>query len=233
MLAGNPPFVGGVLRVRTRLGPIGVEQAATQEADVPVIPSSDPAALSHRHNDLDSAVRLRLAGADDAAPIALLHADSWRRHYRGAYADSFLDGDIVADRRSVWSARLDATAHTRTFVADAAGRVVGFIHVVFDHDPQWGSLVDNLHVTHDQHRTGIGTDLLSCAARAAAERARTNRMHLWVLEQNTAAQHFYRARGASPVETAIVSPPGGDPSRLHGTPRKLRMAWSDAGLHIA
>jgi hypothetical protein len=28
-----------------------------------------------------------------------LHADSWRRHYRGAYADAFLDGDVLADRR--------------------------------------------------------------------------------------------------------------------------------------
>jgi hypothetical protein len=44
----------------------------------------------------------RAARPDDAEKVALLHADSWRRHYRGAYADSFLDSDVVADRRSVW-----------------------------------------------------------------------------------------------------------------------------------
>jgi GNAT superfamily N-acetyltransferase len=197
-----------------------------------VIASSGPAASSHRHNERDTTVRLRPADADDAAPIASLHADSWRRHYRGAYADSFLDSDVAADRRSVWSARLDATLNSRTFVAEAAGRMVGFIHVIFDHDPQWGSLVDNLHVTPDKHRTGIGTKLLSHAARTVVERARTNQMYLWVLEQNTAAQHFYRASGATCVETAAVSPPGGDPSRLHGTPRKLRMAWHYARVHI-
>jgi GNAT superfamily N-acetyltransferase len=197
-----------------------------------VIASSDPAASSHRHNERDTTVRLRLADVDDAAPIASLHADSWRRHYRGAYADSFLDGDVAADRRSVWSARLDATLNSRTFVAEATGRMVGFIHVIFDHDPQWGSLVDNLHVTPDKHRTGIGTELLSHAARTVVERARTNQMYLWVLEQNTAAQHFYRARGATSVETAAVLPPGGDPSRLHGRPRKLRMAWPYARVHI-
>jgi GNAT superfamily N-acetyltransferase len=191
-----------------------------------VIASFDPTVSSHRPGGRDTTVRVRLADADDVAPIASLHADSWRRHYRGAYADSFLDGDVVADRRAVWSARLAATLGSRTLVADANGRVVGFIHVVFDHDPRWGSLVDNLHVTSDQHRTGIGTELLSRAARAVVERARTNQLYLWVLEQNTAAQHFYRARGATPVETAAVSPPGGDPSRLHGTPRKVRMAWS-------
>jgi hypothetical protein len=52
-------------------------------------------------------------------------------------------------------------------------------------------------------------------------------MYLWVLRQNTAAQLFYRARGATDEETAPVSPPCGDPARLHGAPRKLRMAWAE------
>jgi hypothetical protein len=25
----------------------------------------------------------------------------------------------------------------------------GFVHVVFDEDDRWGSLIDNLHVAHD------------------------------------------------------------------------------------
>lgn len=173
----------------------------------------------------------RLAEADDADQIAVLHADSWRRHYRGAYADSFLDGDVAADRRSVWSARLAAPANSETVLAERDGRLVGFIHVVFDDDPVWGSFVDNLHVVHDQRRTGIGTQLLRRAARAVGERATGNAMYLWVLQQNTAAQQFYRASGATCVETAPVPPPGGDPARLNGTPSGLRMAWPDvAGL---
>ena len=169
----------------------------------------------------------RLAEADDADEIAALHADSWRRHYRGAYADSFLDGDVAADRRSVWSARLAAPANSETVLAEQDGRLVGFSHVVFDNDPGWGSLIDNLHVVHDQHRTGIGTQLLGRAARAARERASDNAMYLWVLEQNTAAQRFYGACGATNVETATVSPPGGQPARLNGTVIKVRMAWPD------
>jgi GNAT superfamily N-acetyltransferase len=172
-------------------------------------------------------LRLRSADPDDAEQIAVLHAESWRRHYRGAYADSFLDGDIAADRRSVWSARLAAPTGAETIVAENGGRVVGFIHVAFDHDPMWGSLVDNLHVVHGRHRTGIGTRLLAHAGHAVHERATGNAMYLWVLQQNTAAQQFYRASGATCVETATVSPPGGDPARLNGTPLKLRMAWSD------
>ncbi len=175
----------------------------------------------------DDAVRLRCAGAHDAEHIAVLHAESWRRHYRGAYADAYLDGDVVADRRSVWSARLASPANSETVVAERDGRVLGFIHVVFDEDPRWGSLVDNLHVSRDVRRMGIGSRLLHRAARAASRRGTSRAMYLWVLQQNTAAQQFYRSCGAVGGETAPVSPPGGDPSRLDGAPRKMRMAWPD------
>lgn len=175
-----------------------------------------------------TSLRFRSADAGDAEQIAVLHTDSWRRHYRGAYADSFLDGDLTTDRRSVWSARLSASTGTATILAELAGRPVGFIHVVLDHDPLWGSLVDNLHVVHDWQRNGIGTELLTRAAAACIDRAASRAMYLWVLEQNISAQQFYRASGATCVQTTAVSPPGGDPTRLNGTPRKLRMTWLDA-----
>ncbi|MEH1127861.1 GNAT family N-acetyltransferase [Micromonospora sp. CPCC 206061] len=171
--------------------------------------------------------RFRRASENDADQIALLHADSWRRHYRGAYADSFLDGDVVADRRCVWSARLAAPTNSETVLAEQGRHVLGFIHVVFDEDPQWGSLVDNLHVRHDSRRMGIGTQLLRRAARAVTRHGTGNAMYLWVLQQNTAAQQFYRSCGATCGETTLVSPPGQDPKRLHGKPSKLRMIWPD------
>ncbi|WP_205857587.1 GNAT family N-acetyltransferase [Phytoactinopolyspora endophytica] len=177
---------------------------------------------------MDPSLRFRSARADDAEQIALLHTDSWRRHYRGAYADSFLDGDVAADHHSGWSARLAAPTHTDTILAEHDGQLVGFVHVAFDDDPRWGSLVDNLHVLHSRRRTGIGTQLLARAARAVTDRATGKAMYLWVLQQNTAAQQFYRASGATCVETAPVPPPGGDPTRLNGTPQGLRMAWPDA-----
>jgi hypothetical protein len=55
-------------------------------------------------------------------------------------------------------------------------------------------------------------------------------MYLWVLEQNTAAQQFYRALGGTCVEVAPVPPPGGVPARLNGFPKGLRIAWSDTSL---
>ena len=40
-------------------------------------------------------LQFRFGDRRDANAIAALHADSWRRHYRGAYSDAFLDGDVA------------------------------------------------------------------------------------------------------------------------------------------
>jgi ribosomal protein S18 acetylase RimI-like enzyme len=168
------------------------------------------------------------AGLGDAGRIAALHADSWRRHYRGAYADAYLDGDLLADRRTVRSSRLAAPDGTRTIVAERDEELIGFVHVVFDADPRWGSLVDNLHVAPAEHRSGIGSRLMGHAARAVLAEAATPALYLWVLEQNTRAQAFYRAAGGAVVESGVAAAPGGDPALLHGTPGKYRMAWPDA-----
>jgi len=50
-----------------------------------------------------SAIRCRPTEVRDVEAIAALHADSWRRNYRGAYLDSYLDGDVVTDRLRVWA----------------------------------------------------------------------------------------------------------------------------------
>lgn len=173
-------------------------------------------------------VRFRAASAGDAEQVASLHAASWRQHYRGAYADSFLDGDLLADRRAVWSARLAEPAGSITVLAEHAGGLAGFVHVILDEDAEWGSLIDNLHVAPRRQRTGIGTALLAAAAQGILERATNPATYLWVLEQNTAAQQFYRARGGACVEEAPVAPPGGVASRLNGAPAMLRIAWPDA-----
>jgi hypothetical protein len=55
-------------------------------------------------------------------------------------------------------------------------------------------------------------------------------MYLWVLAQNAAAQQFYRACGANFAEKALVPGPGGDQSRLNGSPEMYRLVWPDASL---
>lgn len=171
---------------------------------------------------------IRTAVPDDAATVARLHADSWRRHYRGAYSDAFLDGDVVADRLAVWTARLSTPSSALTLLAEDDEGAVGFVHVIFDDDPLWGSLIDNLHITPTRQRSGVGRALLRRAADAAAQTATARGLYLWVLEQNDAAQGFYRTMGGEIVEKAKVSAPNGIAGRLVGEPVKLRIAWAEA-----
>jgi len=180
----------------------------------------------------DDELTFRPAGPGDADAVALLHADSWRRHYRGAYSDLYLDGDVVADRKTVWSARLAAPASAATILAEDETGLAGFVHVVFDDDEKWGSLVDNLHVVADRHRTGIGRRLMCRAGSAVVEHATGNAVYLWVQEQNVRAQAFYRALGGIQVEKAAIEPPRGKPEWLVGAPNKFRIAWPDAAALV-
>ncbi|MEO3750570.1 GNAT family N-acetyltransferase [Streptomyces sp. B6B3] len=173
------------------------------------------------------AITLRAAEPDDAEHIALLHADNWRRRYRGVFADAYLDGDVVAERRSVWTARLAAPGDSLTLLAEDDDGLVGFGHVVFDEDDRWGSLLDNLHVVHSRQGSGLGRVLLTRVAEAAAERATSRSLYLWVLEANTAARGFYRTLGGATGERATVPPPGGEPDRLTGSPAMFRITWPD------
>jgi ribosomal protein S18 acetylase RimI-like enzyme len=175
----------------------------------------------------------RPAMFDDADRIAALHAESWRRHYRGAYSDEFLDSDVFADRQMVWRQRLRTpTDDSATVVACEGADLVGFVHVVFDEDPHWGSLVENLHVTGSRQHRGIGSRLLAEAAARVISHG-VSALYLWVLEQNTSARAFYRARGGQCTGQRPEPSPAGIPGRLVGSPVTLRFAWSDATLLLA
>jgi predicted N-acetyltransferase YhbS len=170
----------------------------------------------------------REATGGDVDAITELHAESWRRHYRGAYSDAFLDCDVVAERRAVWTDRLAQPRPSQcTIVAEHDGVVVAFAHTILDDDPAWGALLDNLHVRHDLKGGGIGTRLMAETAQAIIERTPSAGLYLWVLEQNTAAQAFYQARGGSCVGRGVAEPPGG------GTAPTLRYAWPDPAVLLA
>lgn len=170
----------------------------------------------------------RLAGRSDARAVAALHAASWRRHYRGAYSDAFLDGDVAVDRLAVWTDRLGQRDRgSCTILAEDESGLIGFAHTVLDENPIWGALLENLHVAHPYLRRGVGSGLLARTAEAITDRHQQTGLYLWVLEQNVDAQTFYEARGARRVERAQVASPGGVPGRLNGSPHKLRYAWDD------
>ena len=175
--------------------------------------------------------QFRLAGPADAAAVAALHADSWRRHYRGAYSDEFLDGDVLANRSAVWAERLGESDPQRYTVIAEDGALIGFANTFFDDDPEWGALLDNLHVAEGRKRRGIGSRLMELTLAAVAARPQPTGLYLWVLEQNVDGQAFYDSHGGRRVEHCPAEPPGGIASRLApGSPMKLRYAWPESAV---
>lgn len=179
-------------------------------------------------------LQFRAACQGDAQAITALHADSWQRHYRGAFSDAFLDHDATGYLLPLWTERLATRdPRVRTIVAECGGTVAGLAHTILGHDPTWGAFLDNLHVTYELKRQGIGTRLLALTAQAVLDTSPTSGLYLWVLEQNSDARAFYTARGGVCVKRLQVPPPGGDPARLTGKPITLTYAWRDPSQLLA
>jgi ribosomal protein S18 acetylase RimI-like enzyme len=181
-------------------------------------------------------LRFRAAEPADAPAVAALHTGSWQRHYRGAFSDDFLDGEVTGFLLERWTTRLaapDPLARTilaelvRGGGADGDRTLAGMAHTVLDDDPAWGALLDNLHVVYGLKRSGVGTRLMSLTAQAVLADRPGSGLYLWVLEQNTSARAFYEARGGTCVESREMQPPAGDPTGLNGRPKCLRYAWPD------
>jgi GNAT superfamily N-acetyltransferase len=170
-------------------------------------------------------MELRPATVDDTTAIAALHADSWRRHYRGSYPDAYLDREADAERLACWTERLSAPGPgDRTVVAVSGGRLAGFVHTILHDDPTWGALLDNLHVRHDLQGGGVGRDLMAASAAAVLAGEPVTGLYLWVLEPNVAAQRFYLRLGGGLRDSEPFETPGG------GTAVGIRVVWPDAGV---
>lgn len=142
----------------------------------------------------------------DAEQIAAVHAASWRATYRGLLPDTFLDRDVDRNRLELWQARFAEAEATRPLVLKAVqgGAIVGFACAFLDEDPEWGTLLDNLHVRPDTTGHGIGRLLLHAVIAAVGESTTRKRVHLWVFERNHRARRFYEREGGKPGAEAEV-----------------------------
>ena len=174
-------------------------------------------------------LRLRLALRDDTAAIAALHVASWRSAYRGIFSDRFLDGPVEADRQALWQARLQDPRPGQIVVLaeDLEGTLLGFACGFIDEDPQWGSFVNNLHVSPNRKGAGIGRALMRDLGRrfAAAEPERP--VHLFCLEANPAARGFYEAIGGQVVERTLSVEADGSSCA------DLRILWRSPAMLLA
>lgn len=153
---------------------------------------------------------LRDAGPADAEAVAALHAASWRAAYRGILSDDYLDGPIGSERLALWRGRLAEPGPGQMVVlAEAGSELAGFACCSLDHDPRWGTLVDNLHAAPERRGQGIGRALLREVARRLSAAAPGRPVHLWCIDDNRPAAAFYARVGGVPAGGELKSRPGG------------------------
>lgn len=156
-------------------------------------------------------IQYRVAELEDALNIALLHARSWQRYYRGIWDDAFLDGPVLENRKQTWTKRLSKPADNQfIMLAESSDELVGFVCMYADEDAQYGALLDNLHVSSTLQGQGIGKALMQQAAAWLYERNPRAIFYLWVLKGNEAAQQFYNHLGGENKELVSIQNPDGN-----------------------
>ncbi|PKF81251.1 N-acetyltransferase [Vibrio sp. vnigr-6D03] len=155
-------------------------------------------------------VELRQANYQDFERIAQLHAKSWQQHYRGLVTDAYLEQYAEDDRVIVWQTRLtNPSFNQNVLVLENEGELCGFICIYGNHNFEYGTIIDNLHVDSAYQGHGLGTKLMLEAAKWAEKYFPDSGVYLEVLEQNVAAKHFYLALGATQSHLSDWSAPCG------------------------
>ena len=168
-------------------------------------------------------MEIRTAIFEDSDSIAQLHADSWRVAYRGIFKDEFLDKQAFQNRKNIWRERFTMPKNNQhILVAVENLELLGFVCAFGNEDTQWGTYIDNLHVTKVRTRQGIGRSLMIEIARWSNRHYPGAGLYLGVLEPNIAARRFYESLGAINQEARLWEPPGG------GEVVDLLYVWSKA-----
>lgn len=165
----------------------------------------------------------RPASREDVPAIAALHAESWRAHYRGEFLDAYLDGDLVGERTATWGRRLEAPSENQLVqLATDGSRLAGFVCAYGAHDRTFGSLIDNLHVSADFQRSGVGSRLMREAGSWLAAAYPDVPVYLLVLESNLNARRFYERLGGRNAQVSRMETNGG------AIVRSCHYVWSSA-----
>ena len=165
----------------------------------------------------------QLAQTADATAIAALHADNWRRHYKGIMSENYIQNEIESERLKDWQERLKApNPNQHTLLAKSEDILCGFVCTYFNsYENYEGALLENIHVKHGLGGQGIGRELFRQAAQWVYQQSQDRSMYLWVLTKNQGAIGFYDKLGGIGREIEDWKMPGG------GTTDLIRYVWED------
>ena len=153
-----------------------------------------------------TAMRVRKAGAGDAAAVAVVHVLSWQAAYKGLMPQDYLDGLDPARRRQLWDVVLaeDAWPRSGVLVAENEDRVAGFAHFRpardEDEDPSLIAEITAIYLVPEVWGSGTGRALMTSSLDVLTH-AGYREATLWVLDSNARARRFYESAGWRPDGT--------------------------------
>ena len=157
----------------------------------------------------------RNATLKDAKVIAEIHTLSWQQNYRGIWSDAYLDGNLLEERIIYWQKKLTHPVDIPfVIIAEEEGKPCGFVCAFANHSEQWGTLIDNIHVSQNFQNRGIGLQLMKTVAIWIKNQNLTPKCYLWVLDKNEKGIRFYERHGGVQVERFLTDSPGGGQSML-------------------
>jgi ribosomal protein S18 acetylase RimI-like enzyme len=138
-------------------------------------------------------VNIRRARLEDAAAIAAVHVRTWQAAYEHVFGAERLAGIDPAAREGA-ARRFATDPDSDTFVAEAEGRIVGFVGTGAAEDEGEARELFAIYVLPEAWGTEAGSGLMQAALEAMRDRGAADAI-LWVLDDNPRARRFYEREG--------------------------------------
>lgn len=145
---------------------------------------------------------IREARLADAADLAKVQVDTWRKTYEGIVPSDYLANMMYTEAERHWLERLGQSHHPEWFILvaeDFLGRVTGFAAAgperARDHD--FSGEVYAIYVLPEHQKKGIGKKLFLESTTRLIDRGHLSLL-VWVLEENP-SRGFYESLGGELV----------------------------------
>ncbi|WP_394252032.1 GNAT family N-acetyltransferase [Vibrio profundi] len=155
-------------------------------------------------------MEIRVAEYKDYERIAQLHANSWKKYYKGILADDYLENEVYDDRLVIWQTRLiNPPFNQHVLLLEEGGLLIGFVCAFGNHSFERGTFIDALHVDDGFRGRGAGRTLLRELANWLEQYFSESGLYLEVMTDNSQAVGFYSSIGGKEELEQVWAAPCG------------------------